>query len=316
MTALHAPLSVLDSAGTPPATLSEGYDAASVTIPDAHFLFHADFKRAGSDLILTGEDGHRVVVSGYFKHEHLPALLSPDGGALTGDVVEALVGSQAPDQYAQYAQAGTPVQTSPLAIGRVALVEGGATAFRNGVPVSLNVGDVVIKGDVIQTAGNSAVGVTFSDGTTFSLSSNARMVLNDFVYSPGGSASSALVSLVQGSITFVAGEVAHTGDMRVSTPVATMGIRGTAVNVTPTTVRPMSPSWPRGISSPTALWSTRGPRRRIWRPAGLSARCLAPSPVTTASTASFPPRRESSFKRPAKTLRRCRWNCSSSRMSS
>jgi Ca2+-binding RTX toxin-like protein len=159
-------------------------------------------------------------------------LLSPDGGALTGDVVEALVGSPAPDQYAQYAQAGTPVQTSPLAIGRVALVEGGATAFRNGVPVSLNVGDVVIKGDVIQTAGNSAVGVTFSDGTTFSLSSNARMVLNDFVYSPGGSANSALVSLVQGSITFVAGEVAHTGDMRVSTPVATMGIRGTAVNVT------------------------------------------------------------------------------------
>ena len=231
---MHAPLSVLDSAGTSPATatLSEGHDAASVTIPDAHFLFHADFKRAGSDLILTGEDGHRVVVPGYFKHEHLPALLSPDGAAVTGDVVEALVGSQAPDQYAQYAQAGTPVQTSPLAIGRVASVEGGATAFRNGVPVSLNVGDVVIRGDVIQTAGNSAVGVVFGDGTTFSLSSNARMVLNDFVYSPGGPANSALVSLVQGSITFVAGEVAHTGDMRVSTPVAAMGIRGTAVNVT------------------------------------------------------------------------------------
>src|SRR3977135_198449 len=110
----------------------DGHDAASVTIPDAHFLFHADFKRTGSDLILTGEDGHRVVVPGYFKHEHLPSLLSPEGGAITGDVVEALVGPQAPDQYAQ---AGTPVQTSPLAIGRVASLEGGATAFRNGVQV-------------------------------------------------------------------------------------------------------------------------------------------------------------------------------------
>ena len=226
---MHTSLSALDSAGTPPSTLSAGQDGASVSIPDAHFLFHADFKRAGSDLILTGEDGHRVVVPGYFKHEHLPTLLAPNGGAMTGDVVEALVGPQAPDQYAQ---AGTQVQTSPLAIGRVASLEGGATAFRNGVQVSLNVGDVVIKGDVIQTSGSSAVGVIFSDGTTFSLSSNARMVLNDFVYSPGGSANSALINLVQGSITFVAGEVAHTGDMRVGTPVATMGIRGTAVNVT------------------------------------------------------------------------------------
>ena len=226
---MHAPLSVSDSAGTSASTLIEGHDGASIAIPDAHFLFHADFKRAGSDLILTGEDGHRVVVPGYFKHEHLPTLLAPNGGALTGDVVEALVGSQAPDQYAQ---AGTPVQTSPLAIGRVASVEGGASAFRNGVQVSLNVGDVVIKGDVIQTSGDSAVGVVFSDGTTFSLSANARMVLNDFVYSPGGSANHALINLVQGSFTFVAGEVAHTGDMRVGTPVATMGIRGTAVNVT------------------------------------------------------------------------------------
>src|SRR4051812_41833937 len=167
---MHTSLSAFNSADTPTSLLSAGQDGASVSIPDAHFLFHADFKRAGSDLILTGEDGHRVVVPGYFKHEHLPTLLAPNGGAVTGDVVEALVGSQAPDQYAQ---AGTQVQTSPLAIGRVASLEGGATAFRNGVQVSLNVGDVVIKGDVIQTSSNSSAGVIFSDGSTFSLSSNA-----------------------------------------------------------------------------------------------------------------------------------------------
>ena len=36
---------------------------------------------------------------------------------------------------------------------------------------------------------------------------------------------------MQGSITFIAGEVAKTGDMKVGTPTATMGIRGTAVQV-------------------------------------------------------------------------------------
>jgi len=31
------------------------------------FYFHADFKRTGSDLTLTGDDGHRVVIPGYFS---------------------------------------------------------------------------------------------------------------------------------------------------------------------------------------------------------------------------------------------------------
>lgn len=226
---MHTSLSVFDSAETLTLQAHDEQGAASVTIPDAHFLFHADFKRAGSDLVLTDEAGHRAFVPGYFKHEHLPALRSPEGGVLTGDVVEALAGSVAPGQYAQ---AGVPVQTSPLAIGRVASVEGGATAFRNGVPVVLNTGDVVLKGDVIQTVGNSTVGIVFGDGTTFNMSANARMVLSEFVYSPGGSANSSMINLVQGSFTFVAGKVAPTGDMKVGTPVGVMGIRGTAVNVT------------------------------------------------------------------------------------
>ena len=63
----------------------------------------------------------------------------------------------------------------------------------------------------------------------FGLSSNARMVLNEMVYDPNGSNNSSLLSLVAGTITFVAGETAKHGDMKIDTPVATMGIRGTAV---------------------------------------------------------------------------------------
>src|SRR6185437_13369620 len=71
----------------------------------------------------------------------------------------------------------------------------------------------------------------FIDGTVFGLSSNARMVLNEMVYDPNGSNNSSLISLVAGTISFVAGETAKHGDMKVDTPVATMGIRGTAVLV-------------------------------------------------------------------------------------
>ena len=154
-------------------------------------------------------------------------MLSPEGAALTPDVVDALAGPLAPGQYAQ---AGAP-QPAHQAIGRVEEVEGNATVVRNGVTITLNTGDVIQKGDVAQTGAGGSLAIVFSDGTAFNLAANARMVLNDFVYSAGGSNNSALISLVQGSISFVAGQVAKTGDMRVETPVATMGIRGTAVLV-------------------------------------------------------------------------------------
>src|SRR3979490_2605356 len=57
------------------------------------------------------------------------------------------------------------------------------------------------------------------------------MVLNEMIYDPNGSNNSSLISLVQGTISFVAGATAKHGDMKVDTPVATMGIRGTAVLV-------------------------------------------------------------------------------------
>ena len=111
------------------------------------------------------------------------------------------------------------------------MVSGTATVVRNGVATHLNVGDLVFKNDVIETGTDSAVGIGFVDGTAFRLSAHARMVLNEFVYDPNGSSNSALLTLVQGSIGFIAGKVAKTGDMKVDTPVATLGIRGTAVEV-------------------------------------------------------------------------------------
>ena len=116
-------------------------------------------------------------------------------------------------------------------IGHVTKLIGNATAIRNGVSIILNQGDNVNKGDVVQSGSDSTLGITFIDGTVFGLASNAKMVLNEMVYDPNGSDNSSLLSLVQGTISFVAGATAKHGDMKVDTPVATMGIRGTAVLV-------------------------------------------------------------------------------------
>jgi hypothetical protein len=38
----------------------------AIVVPDAHLLFHGDFKRAGVDLVLSG-DGREIVLHDYFK---------------------------------------------------------------------------------------------------------------------------------------------------------------------------------------------------------------------------------------------------------
>jgi len=93
------------------------------------------------------------------------------------------------------------------------------------------VGDLVYLGDVVVTGADGRVGINFTDGSSFNLSNNARMALDEFVYDPNGTSNSTLFNLTKGTFTFVAGKVAKTGDMKVDTPVATMGIRGTTPHV-------------------------------------------------------------------------------------
>jgi hypothetical protein len=137
------------------------------------------------------------------------------------------------------AQAPANLDANP--IGKVLIVEGVVrvehpaailvTANLPGNGEQTKLGDLVYRGDIIQTGPDSKLGVGFTDGSSFNVSANARMELNDFVYDPRGHSNSSLMSLTKGTFTFIAGEVAHTGNMLVKTPVGTMGIRGTAPRV-------------------------------------------------------------------------------------
>src|SRR5215471_17596955 len=88
------------------------------------------------------------------------------------------------------------LETSP--IGKVATATGSVTIeHASAVVVQANIpagGVGQTKGGVVQTGADGKVGITFSDGTAFNLSSNARMVLNEFVYDPNGTSNSTLFS--------------------------------------------------------------------------------------------------------------------------
>jgi len=126
-------------------------------------------------------------------------------------------------------------------IGKVVVATGSVTIQRAGAVVvqastagqagQANVGDLVYQGDVVATGADGKVGINFTDGSSFNLSNNARMALDEFVYDPKSASNSTVFSLTKGTFTFVAGKVAKTGDMKIDTPVATMGIRGTTPRV-------------------------------------------------------------------------------------
>ena len=235
--------------------------ADTIAIPSAYLLFSGDYSRSGADLILS-KDGHELVVPDYFRGEKRASLASPDGALLSGDLVNSLTG------HVQYAQAAGVTADIGKVIGHVTKLTGSATAVRNGVSITLNMGDNCNKGDVVQCGSDGTLGITFIDGTVFGLSSNARMVLNEMVYDPNGSSNSSLLSLVQGTITFVAGETAKNGDMKVDTPVATVGIRGTAVLIeigfeVPCPTDPSDPTYLSCVAPPVKFSVLREPDGHI-----------------------------------------------------
>src|SRR5712664_2970575 len=113
-------------------------------------------------------------------------------------------------------------------IGNVAAVTGIATVIRNKDSIPLKLKDDIFQNDVLQTSANSTLGVTFNDATTFNLTANARITVDSYVYEDGGKQNAALFDVARGTVAFVAAAVAKTGDMKISTPTATMGIRGTS----------------------------------------------------------------------------------------
>jgi hypothetical protein len=99
--------------------LSEGPAPDRVVIDDTRFLFTAQFKKSGPDLIQIGDAGKKLVLLDYFSLEKRPDLVSADGATMSADLVERLA---EPDAPAQYAQSGAPA--GARVIGRVELVSG------------------------------------------------------------------------------------------------------------------------------------------------------------------------------------------------
>ena len=96
----------------------------------------------------------------------------------------------------------------------------------DGVARALTAGAAVLSGDVIATGAGASAQWRYLDGTLVSLPANSRLRIDEYLYP---NPERGFFSLLKGGLRTLSGSIGHKRreDYRMTTPVATIGIRGT-----------------------------------------------------------------------------------------
>ena len=113
--------------------------------------------------------------------------------------------------------------------GEVKVAQGSAYLERAGERLPLQVGMPVREADVIVTGANGTVGITFADNSLLSIGPNSNFVIERYVFDSTTHAGQFDSRLNQGTLAGVSGKIVKQAPeaMRVHTPSAIMGVRGT-----------------------------------------------------------------------------------------
>ncbi len=90
--------------------------------------------------------------------------------------------------------------------------------------------DDIYHNETIETFDESATEITFLDDTLLSLGPNSKITLDRFIFDPNPNASSFVTTITAGALRFVSGNLPSKA-YTIHTPTATIGIRGTIIDV-------------------------------------------------------------------------------------
>jgi hypothetical protein len=94
----------------------------------------------------------------------------------------------------------------------------------------LNLNDPILRNALLSTAKGGALEVTFADNSKLSMGADSQVVVDEFAYAGPGAAGSQSLSFGKGVFRFISGAVPKPG-VKLQTPVATIGIRGTVLRI-------------------------------------------------------------------------------------
>ena len=127
--------------------------------------------------------------------------------------------------------AGVPAAAQTVGVNAAVVNDVRMTSQANPAPHKAVVKERVALGNDIQTGKASVLQVLLLDRTSFTVGGNARVKIDRFVYDPNRQASAVGLSVAKGAFRFMSGKALHAnpGQSAISTPVASIGIRGTIV---------------------------------------------------------------------------------------
>jgi hypothetical protein len=119
------------------------------------------------------------------------------------------------------------------AIAQVKTAAGPAFAMRGGSRVALKPGDPLYEKDVLQTDAGGTVGITFTDNTVLSLGPSSEAALAEYSFDSSNFSGTMLTDMHKGTLSMVSGDIARSSPsaMKVRTPTAILGVRGTSFAV-------------------------------------------------------------------------------------
>lgn len=114
-------------------------------------------------------------------------------------------------------------QAEPRTIGEVERTQSTVTGEVAGQRRELRKAAPIFANEAVTTGLNARAGLLFKDGSRLTIGAEAKVVLDQFVFNDTGGGA---ISLLKGALRFTSGKMARK-NLRVVTPVATIGIRGT-----------------------------------------------------------------------------------------
>jgi len=122
-----------------------------------------------------------------------------------------------------------PVQGAEPVVGSVKTVEGAVTVRRGTESIPGREGLHLFANDVLQTAADGRLGLILQDGTRISLGPNTELRIDSYVYEPVDGRFGLLLRVFRGVMAYVSGKIGQMspGSVRIETPVAVIGLRGT-----------------------------------------------------------------------------------------
>jgi hypothetical protein len=100
-----------------------------------------------------------------------------------------------------------------------------------GATQTLTVGARVLHKERIHTSPSGSVQLLFLDKSTLNVAPNTNLVIDEFVYDPASNNGHMLTKLTSGTLQYIGGQISHQGAVTITTPAATIGIRGGAATV-------------------------------------------------------------------------------------